>query len=517
MSTRFIKQKLLCLILPVVLFCFNGLLYAAEQEIEVKEIKIVGNTLFSLEELKPFVKAYEGKSVTFADLQKAASVITNEYRKQGYILAKAYIPEQKIIAGVVEIAVLEGSIGEIKVEGSHKYYSSEFIKKHFNFKNNIFNQNDIERAILVLNEYPRLKVKATLQAGKEPATTDIIITAENAMPVNLTLDYNNFGSKYVSRSRFGATFDVGNLFMEGAIFSIRGVSGDNPDDMLFARASYSIPLNTLGTRLGAYYAIGDYELGREFAVLKMKGKIESYGIYVSHPFIRKRLQSLTAELGFDAKNITQEILGTEVSKDKIRSLRGGIAYESTDTTGRSLASLFITQGLGNNLGGMDNNSRFASRHGADNRFTKANIDVMRIQRILPPVFLILKGTGQWALDSLVATEQFSIGGADTVRGYPLGEFSGDDGYNITGEFRISPLENKEIAQLALFIDHGWYNIKNPAVGQTKSDSLTGSGAGLRFNLPHDINIRFDVGFPIDPSRSSEGSKPIYYLQVVKKF
>jgi hypothetical protein len=64
-----------------------------------------------------------------------------------------------------------------------------------------------------------------------------------------------------------------------------------------------------------------------------------------------------------------------VSKDKLRSLRGGITYEETDTTGRTFASLFITQGLGNNLGAMDNNSRFASRLGADNRFTKANIDL----------------------------------------------------------------------------------------------------------------------------------------------
>ena len=478
---------------------------------------ITGNMIIGVDTLYPIIKSYEGRRVALSELQKVAAPITEVYKKRGYILAKAYIPEQKVVNGVVEIAVLEGRIGEIKVDGSHKYYSSEFIKKHFKFKNNTFNQDELERALLVLNEYPRLHVKAALQPGKETGTTDIVITAENAMPVNLTLDYNNFGSKYVSRSRFGATLDVGNLLMEGAIFSIRGVSGDNPDDMFFGRASYSIPLNTKGTRLGVYYANGDYELGREFAVLKMKGKIESYGIYASHPFIKKRIQSLTAEMGFDVKDTTQEILGTEVSKDKLRSLRGGITYEETDTTGRTFASLFITQGLGNNLGAMDNNSRFASRLGADNRFTKANIDLMRVQRILPPVFLILKGSGQWTSDSLVAIEQFTIGGADTVRGYSLGEYSGDDGYNMTGEFRISPFENKEIAQLALFIDHGWYNIKSPAVGQTKNDSLTGGGAGLRFSLPYDINIRFDVGFPIDPSSSSEGSEPIYYFQIVKKF
>ncbi len=72
--------------------------------------------------------------------------------------------------------------------------------------------------------------------------------ANNSLPINATLDYNNFGSRFVGRDRFGVAFDVGNLIKEGAILSARGVMGSDPDKMLYGRGAYSIPLNTLGTK-----------------------------------------------------------------------------------------------------------------------------------------------------------------------------------------------------------------------------------------------------------------------------
>lgn len=501
------------------LLLLPSFLYAAEKEILIAKINITGNTALSDETLSFIVKPYEGKNLTISELQKVASLITEKYRKQGYVLTKAYIPEQKVTNGIVEIAVLEGRIGEIIIQGEHRYYSEAFIRRHFAplLKEKAFNQDVLERVLLVLNEYKNLDVKTTLQAGSKPGTTDIIVTATNSIPINLSIDYNNFGSRFVGRDRFGLTLDIGNLIKEGSILSLRAVTGKDPNDFLFGRASYAIPLNVLGTKLSAYYAAGNYDVGKELAILEMEGKAQNFGIYVSHPFIKKRNISLTAEVGFHAKDARQYIFGEVISRDKIRSLRGGVNYESTDTTGRTVSAIFATQGLGDVLGAMQDNDPRASRFGADNRFTKFNLDIVRLQRVAEPVFLILKGSGQLSLDSLVAIEQFSIGGHDSVRGFPLGEHMGDSGYALTGELRFSPLKNRELLQLAAFIDHGYISVKNPVAGQRKDESLTGAGAGIRLNLPYDINIRADVGFPLDPSRNSEGNNKALYLQAMKRF
>ncbi len=507
------------LFLLLVLFLLPSMLYAAEREIFISKINITGNNAISDEELSYIVKPYENKSITISELQKVADLITEEYRKQGYLLAKAYIPEQKVINGVIEVSVVEGRVGEIKIQGEHKYYSDAFIRRHFEplINEGAVNQDTLERALLVLNEYPKLKVKTTLQAGKEPGTTDIIVTAENSFPIDFTIDYNNFGSKFVGRNRFGLTFDVGNLIKEGSVLSLRGVTGEDPDDFLFGRVAYTIPLSVKGTKLGVYYAAGNYDVGKELEILEMEGKSQNFGVYISHPFIKKRNLTLSAELGFHAKNAKQYIFGDLFSHDKIRSLRGGITYESTDSTGRTAAAVFITQGLGHVLGAMENDDPMASRFRADNKFTKVNLDIVRLQRIAQPVILILKGSGQLSSDSLVAIEQFSIGGQDSVRGFPSGEHMGDSGYSVTGELRVSPLNNKEILQLALFIDHGYISVENPVAGQKKDESLTGAGIGVRLNLPYNFNIRADVGFPLDPSENSEGKNAVFYLQAVKRF
>lgn len=520
-----IQSRILGGLLFVLITCmplFPNLLQASEQEFLATKIKITGNQVIVLEDLAPIVKNYEGRYLTLSELEKLSALITEEYKKQGYLLAKAYIPEQKLVNGEVEITILEGKVGEVIIQGDHKYYSTDFIKEHFAplLKEQALNQDALERAVLILNEYPRLNVTTMLQAGKAPGTTDIIVEAKNSIPVYLTLDYNNFGSRYVSRSRYGATLDVGSLIKEGSLLSLKGVTGDDTKDILYGRASYTLPLNAIGTKTGVYYANGKFDVGREFAVLGINSKIESYGFYLTHPFIKKRSTSLTAEFGFDVKNAKQYIFEDLISSnDRTRSIRGGVSLEDTDTTGRTSLSFFTTQGLGGGtlLGAMEDDDPYSSRYGADNKFTKVNLDLMRIQRILPYVFLIVKGSGQLASDSLVASEQFSIGGADSVRGYPQSEYLGDSGYSATAEARVSPFSNKEIVQLALFIDTGGIIVKNPVVGEDKHHALTGAGGGIRFNLPYDINIRADAGFPLLPDKSSEGKDAVFYLQAVKRF
>jgi hemolysin activation/secretion protein len=507
------------LFLAVALLCMPGLLCAAEEDFLVKKITITGNQVLKTGDLTPIVQSYEGKHMTLTDLQKVAGLITEEYQKRGFVIAKAYVPEQEITDGIVRIGILEGAVGEVRVEGSHKYYSTQFIKKHFDpiMKEKALNQNTLERALLVLNEYPKLNVQATLQAGRDPGTTDIVVKAENSIPVHLTLDYNNFGSKYTSRDRFGATLDIGNVFKEGAILSIRGISGDTPSDMLLGRASYSIPLNTLGTRLAAYYARGNYDVGEDLAVLGMKGKSESWGVSLSHPFIKKRLMSLTAEAGFDWKNTKQYLLDEITSEDKIRSLRAGATFEQTGVSGRTYASAFITTGLGNSFGAMEDNDPYASRQGADNNFTRFNFDAIRLQKFTPSVFLILKGSAQLSLNKLVSSEQFYIGGADSVRGYGPGEFYGDDGYSATAELRVAPLTNKEKFQIAFFIDNGFVSLQSPPAGVRKTQSLTGGGGGIRLVLPYEINIRADLGIPLDPHKTADGKSSMFYFQALKRF
>jgi len=470
-------------------------------------------------ELGSIVAPYVGKEMDLTELEKVADVVTAEFRDRGYSLARAYIPAQEIKDGIVEIAVLEGRAGEIIVKGN-KNYSGEFIKRGFTpvVRDGAVKQRSLEKSLLVLNEYPDLKATAVLEAGKEPGMTDIVVTVEDKLPLHLVLDYDNFGTESVSKNRFGMEVNLGRfLIVEGSSLSLRGVIGSDPKNYHYGRVSYLLPINGYGTKLGFLGYGGDFDVGQALSEFNITATTWGYGPYLTHPFVKTRTQNLTGEFGFESKDATQWLLGSLFSRDKLRMLRVGLNYDWIDSTGRNFISLSVFQGLEEAFGGMENNDPQSSRPGADNRFTKAYFNWARVQRIVDRVSLILRGSGQASTRPLVVTEQFFIGGADSVRGYPPGEFLGDDGYNVSTELRVSPLPNQEILQLAFFVDHGGVSIKDPPAGVKKYHQLTGAGYGFRLSLPYNINGRFDVGFPVKPAKASSGDRPTLYIQAAVRF
>jgi hemolysin activation/secretion protein len=490
--------------------------------VRVRTFNVTGNSVLSTSLLQKILARYVDQELSLSELQEAADSITEEYRRQGYALARAYVPQQDIVNGEIEIAVLEGRAGAIEVRGNQSY-SSEFVRRHFDpvADAKSINQKTLERALLVLNDYRDLKATAFLKSGTESGTTDIIVNVEDKLPLHFAFDYNNFGSSAVSRHRFGTEMELGKFLpVEGSSLAIRAVMGSRTNDFLYGRTSFTLPVNPYGTRVELSASGGDFDVGEELAELDITGKSWDYTIGLSHPLFKTRFQSLTAEVGFVSQDAKQFLLGTLSSRDKIRLLQASIGFNSTDGSGRNLVSFSIHQGLGEVFGAMENNDPKSSRLHADNRFTRFSLNAGRVQRLTDSMALLLRGSGQVTTRSLVATEQFYIGGADTVRGYPQGEFVGDHGYNLSTEFRVSPLPNKDLLQLAFFIDHGAIGIKRAAPGTKSYSTLTGAGPGMRLNYSYGslkFNGRFDVGFPIRPAKSTDNERPMLYIQALVSF
>ena len=485
----------------------------------VKAYKINGTSVIASAELESIVAPYVGREMDLTELEKVADVVTTALRDKGYSLARAYIPAQEIKDGNLEIAVLEGRVGEIIVRGNQNY-SSEFIKRGFTpvVRDGAIKQNSLEKSLLVLNEYPDLKATAVLEAGQEPGATDIVVTVKDKLPFHLVMDYDNFGTESVSKNRFGLEVNLGRfLIVEGSSLSLRAVIGSDPKSYHYGRASYLLPINGYGTKLGFLGYGGDFDVGQELSEFNITATTWGYSPYLTHPLVRTRGANLTGEFGFESKDSTQWLLGSLFSRDRVRMLRMGLNADWIDRTGRNFISLSILQGLEEALGAMENSDSKSSRVGADNRFTKAYVNWARVQKVIDRVSIILRGSGQASTRPLVVTEQFFIGGADSVRGYPPGEFLGDNGYNVSTELRVSPLPNQDILQLAFFVDHGGVSIKDPPPGVKKSHQLTGAGYGFRLSLPYNINGRFDVGFPVRPAKTSSGDRPTLYIQAAARF
>ena len=76
--------------------------------VTVRSFSFSGNSQFPTSTLQPLLSQYTNRELGFADLQQAAAVITDYYRKAGFPFAYAYLPEQTLEHGQVELAIFEG-------------------------------------------------------------------------------------------------------------------------------------------------------------------------------------------------------------------------------------------------------------------------------------------------------------------------------------------------------------------------------------------------------------------------
>ncbi|MCM8807060.1 MAG: ShlB/FhaC/HecB family hemolysin secretion/activation protein [Candidatus Omnitrophica bacterium] len=498
-----------------------------ERKIEIKKFKITGNKKVSLSEIEKITKEYEGKEITVSELKIISDKITEIYWNKGYITSFAYVPPQKIIDGIVEINVIEGKAGKIKIEGN-KYYTNTFIENHFEKvkKEEVLNNRTLERSLLILNEYPKLNVNVNLTKGEELGLTDLIINVkEKSYPFNFSIFGNNYGSRYTGRPRVGFTFDLGNLTKHGDVLSLTGIGNiQDLDSMNYYKIGYTLPLMGTGAKIGVSWSHMKYMIDKELNPLEVEGKSDIYSLFLSYPFIRSRFQNLSlfASLNYkDMKNYLFEKTYLN-SDDRYSTLEIGLQRDRLYTNSHLYWTAKATFGLGTFFGGMsDEEYTNSSRPGlADGTWIKLNIDVVDIFKI-GPTQLIARLSGQLTTDNLLTGEQMILGGPETVRGYPTGEYLGDYGYFVSLEWRTPLIPGNfsinKYANWAFFIDHGSVYKNDILPGEEKSHKATGVGAGLRIGVPNCFQLRFDAAKRIAGEEPSDKDDWKYWFQAIISF
>ena len=86
-------------------------------KIIIRKFNVVGNTVFSQEEIDKVLKPYTLRFITFTELLEAQAALTRLYVENGYISSGAFIPPQDIEDRVVTVQVIEGMVENIEITG----------------------------------------------------------------------------------------------------------------------------------------------------------------------------------------------------------------------------------------------------------------------------------------------------------------------------------------------------------------------------------------------------------------
>jgi hemolysin activation/secretion protein len=107
---------------------------------------------------------------------------------------------------------------------------------------------------------------------------------------------------------------------------------------------------------------------------------------------------------------------------------------------------------------------------------------------------------QGSANTLVPSEQFKLGGYNTVRGYEESVFISDNGVIANFEVRTRPFtfwkKMKDELTFLAFMDYGWGHNYHPFDGIKKTAILWGVGPGMRYTINPYVNLRVDYGFKL---------------------
>lgn len=497
------------------------------RSILVKSFKVEGMKTLDAELAQGALDSYLNRPLTFAQLEAAAQEIVDLYREHDYFTVSAYLPEQKLSGDSVTIKVVESTLNEVEVEGNARY-STEYLKWMLepvveDADGGLPRRSILQRQLLLLGDNMDLDARSVVEGTDNKEKVDLLVQVDDDLPTHLTLDYNNLGARTTGRNRLGATFQWGNFTNRADMLTLRYVESDilnaNVEGLDLFSLGYKTPINNHGTSLNFSYANSAFQVGRELQVLDIRGDADVFSLTVDHPIVRGPDANLYIDGGFIFQDIQNTILGTQLSRDRLREVVLGLRGDWTSGSGRNYAGGRITQDLGTGLGGLSPNDPFSSRQ-AGGGFTKMTFDLARVQRINQELYAIFRGHHQTGFSSLPFAEQYGLGGINTVRGYLQSAYLGDTGYNVNAELRWAPLEdNRELLEIGFFLDHGASAIKRPFPGEIPNVALTGAGAGIHLRLPEETYIRAEVGVPLgnSPITARDGDGAVPYLIFSKRF
>lgn len=185
-------------------------------KIEVNNLIISGNTVFSDAELKTFLGKYQGKAITIAELNTLTNSLTDLYVSNGYLSSGAFVPSQDVSDGLIKIQIVEGKLERLEVRGL-KYLEPSYVTSLLDFEpRQLLNINSLTDKLSILEQSSAIEgVKAELVKGSSPGQSVLLLEIEEHPPFKAGLEFNNYRSPSIGEFQGSINSSYQNLIGVG--------------------------------------------------------------------------------------------------------------------------------------------------------------------------------------------------------------------------------------------------------------------------------------------------------------
>ena len=419
-----------------------------------------------------------GQCVNITDIKNILREITNLYVDMGHITTRVYLPEQDLSSGDLQIKVVEGYIESIDVEDGHRLIPAFIPLK----ANKLLSLRDIEQTYDHYSKSSSNDVNIVIKPGEKQGASKILIVNKPKRKWKLKTGIDNSGSKQQGEILSYTNLSVDNFLghNETYLFNVKS-SVDEPDKKYTRSKSFYFSMPFEYCDLSYQYNLSNNKK------YKNSGNNTIYKVDLSRVLHRdgKSKTHISAGYGHDIYSSYLDASKIQISSYKIHKADFGLSYQTRLSASVFTTGFNVTSGI--NKGFF---SKFGEASIPSEKFSKININASWFKPT--PVVIANRNiqfrssfSAQYSPDMLASSEKFSLGGANSVRGFKEFRENSDNALQLRNELvaflpqQDSKLYQKFFGDFSTFIafDIGYfsnYEEKTERIG-----ALSGVATGIR--------------------------------------
>lgn len=510
------------------------------------------------------IRQNEGKTLTSYQIEQIAKDMTTViHRGTDFFLDRAFIPEQIVHNGVLDVDIQEVTIGEKpkiqckKDENNNERHSClqkkekddhdiQEIISRYNKPNDHLTIREIDHSVMLVDILvgSKTSTQALVVPGQVADTSDIIYTYEPRDRFdNSSIYVDDWGSPYTGAERLTVAPEINNVFTLGDTLNLTAsvsgnieIPGQGPG-MEYGAVGYTAPVGSYGTKIGFMATELNYNvLG---ANIPAEGHASIFDAQISQPLVLHTDYSLFGQI--DAQYyMLDDILGGPTGLNDLRNIpdvvvmfngQSNFFQPFIHTNDFSNRFVYMVQVTGGSVDFANSVAQQADAHSLNTQgmFYKADVELSDYQ-VLPfdtkndvvlgkggdnnkiyEEFLTFNFYGQIASKNLDPSQQIVMGGPMTIPAYAEGIFDGSQGGYVQlawNRYLYTDIDTTFYGNL--FYDAGYIDVDRFVVLSGNNTAImSGPGIGFNFdrklhfdaNEDHDLFATVSFSIPVGPTPS----------------
>ncbi|QGN38248.1 ShlB/FhaC/HecB family hemolysin secretion/activation protein [Klebsiella oxytoca] len=480
---------------------------------KVQHIQLENVTVLPLSAQRKLTTIPMEGCMTLQQIELRVRDITQDYLSRGFITSRAWLPEQDISAGNLIIAVTEGKVETITLDGSQE----NALKMAFpQVEGQILNLRDIEQGLEQLNRLNSRSLTVDIVPGQREGYSRLeLVSLSRRFPASLDVSADNSGQKSTGSGQMNTRLIVDNplrLAEQWTLSAGRDSEFHHDRRSRSIQGGVSVPYGYW--LFSAQYAWSDFyqtlSVGDTALRWRYEGHVQSHQLAASRTLLRDGKQRLALDMALSRRETENRLGGVllDVSSPTLSSVAVGLSYSRNIGGGYLTVGPSLTHGL--SLAGATRDDP-AHPDLPCSEFRRFSASTSWFYPLNPSLYWLTSAYGQTTSDNLYASERLSVGGQYSVRGFKEQYLSGNRGgywrNELTSQLLTLPFTGGKLSATgALDIGHV---VRQRGI--TEGGTLTGTSIGLELTDKW-FSQSLTVGVPLSWPDSITPDKHVVYWQ-----